>query len=130
MAARIGACASVFLLPAQFLRVHESWPSDVRTHTGKIQLARTFMTSMIVSQWVNMGEAEAFTSGMWVHGAGQGSRAHLDDGVFETMCGSLEQGRRISNVDMTSGRKTANLFVNDIASSLVRVRLSGQVGTV
>lgn len=113
MAARVGTCASASLLSAQLLRVRESWTSDVWSRTGKIQLASTFIASMIVGEWVNIGEAEACATGMWSHVAGQANQGHWDDGVLEIIGGSREEGRRIrgwlGEVDLTSGRKTANL---------------------
>ncbi|KAL4066548.1 hypothetical protein J3A83DRAFT_4427399 [Scleroderma citrinum] len=113
MAARVGTCASASLVAAQLLRVRESWTSDVWGRTGKIQLASTFLASMIVGEWVCMGEAEACATGMWTHVAGQPGQGHWDDGVLEIIGGSREEGRRIKSwlgdVDLVSGRKTANL---------------------
>ena len=113
MAARVGTCANASLLSAQLLRVRESWTSDVWARTGKIQLASTFLASMMVGEWVCMGEAEACATGMWTHVAAQGGPSHWDDGVLEIIGGSREEGRRIrswlGDVDMVSGRKTANL---------------------
>ncbi|KAI6039367.1 hypothetical protein EDC04DRAFT_3062190 [Pisolithus marmoratus] len=113
MAARVGTCANASLLAAQLLRVRESWTSDVWSRTGKIQLASTFIASMIVGEWINMGEAEACATGMWSHVAGQVSQGHWDEGVLEIIGGSREEGRRIRSwlgeVDLTNGRKSANL---------------------
>jgi xylulokinase len=75
MAARVGTCANASLLVAQLLRVRESWTSDVWSRTGKIQLASQFLASMVVGEWVNMGEFEACATGMWVHAnAGAGAQ--------------------------------------------------------
>ncbi|KAN0078018.1 hypothetical protein V8E55_010075 [Tylopilus felleus] len=115
MAARVGTCANASILAAQLLRIRESWTSDVWARTGKVQLASTFIASMIVGEWVNMGEAEACATGMWAHGSGQGSPAqgHWDEGVLEIVGGSREEGRRIrgwlGEVDSASGRKVANI---------------------
>ncbi|KAH7886664.1 hypothetical protein F5I97DRAFT_1869221 [Phlebopus sp. FC_14] len=110
MVARVGTCANASLLAAQLLRIRESWTSDVWARTGKVQLASTFLGSMIVGEWVNMGEAEACATGMWVHAAGQG---HWDEGVLEIVGGSREEGRRIRSwlgeVDVGSGRRSANV---------------------
>ena len=115
MAARVGTCANASILAAQLLRIRESWTSDVWARTGKIQLASTFLASMIVGEWVNMGEAEACATGMWAHTGGQGSstQGHWDEGVLEIVGGSREEGRRIrgwlGEVDSASGRKIANV---------------------
>lgn len=115
MAARVGTCANASILAAQLLRIRESWTSDVWARTGKVQLASTFVASMIVGEWVNMGEAEACATGMWTHSSGQGSspQGHWDDGVLEIVGGSREEGRRIrgwlGEVDLASGRKIANV---------------------
>lgn len=115
MSARVGTCANASILAAQLLRVRESWTSDVWARTGKVQLASTFVASMIVGEWVNIGEAEACATGMWAHASGQGSstHGHWDEGVLEIVGGSLEEGRRIrgwlGEVDLASGRKVANV---------------------
>lgn len=119
MAARVGTCANASLLAAQLLRVRESWTSDVWSRTGKIQLASQFLASMVVGEWVNMGESEACATGMWVHasaGAGtQGSPGlgRWDEGVLEIVGGSREEGRRIrtwlGDVEVASGRKVAHI---------------------
>ncbi|KAG9318826.1 hypothetical protein JVU11DRAFT_930 [Chiua virens] len=115
MAARVGTCANASVLAAQLLRIRESWTSDVWARTGKVQLASTFIASMIVGEWVNMGEAEACATGMWTHAGGQGtpSQGHWDEGVLEIVGGSREEGRRIrgwlGEVDLASGRKIANI---------------------
>ncbi|KIJ19576.1 xylulokinase [Paxillus involutus ATCC 200175] len=115
MASRVGTCANASILAAQLLRIRESWTSDVWARTGKVQLASTFLASMIVGEWVNMGEAEACATGLWAHSGGQGGPAqgHWDEGVLEIIGGSREEGRRIrgwlGEVDMGSGRKAAHL---------------------
>ncbi|KAF8129871.1 hypothetical protein EV363DRAFT_1336911 [Boletus edulis] len=115
MAARVGTCANASILAAQLLRIRESWTSDVWARTGKVQLASTFIASMVVGEWVNMGEAEACATGMWTHTGGQGSstQGHWDEGVLEIVGGSREEGRRIrgwlGEVDSASGRKVANI---------------------
>ncbi|KAG6327454.1 hypothetical protein ID866_11635, partial [Astraeus odoratus] len=63
MAARVGTCANASLLGAQPLGVRESWTSDLWARMGKVQLSSTFMASMIVGEWVNMGEAEPCATG-------------------------------------------------------------------
>ena len=117
MAARVGTCANASILAAQLLRIRESWTSDVWARTGKVQLASTFLASMIVGEWVNMGEAEACATGIWTHvapgGQGSPSQGHWDDSVLEIVGGSREEGRRIrgwlGEVDSASGRKVANV---------------------
>lgn len=117
MAARVGTCANASLLAAQLLRVRESWTSDVWSRTGKIQLASQFMASMVVGEWVNMGEAEACATGMWVH-AGPGTQGapglgRWDEGVLEIVGGSREEGRKIrtwlGDVEVAGGRKVAHI---------------------
>ncbi|OAX34810.1 actin-like ATPase domain-containing protein [Rhizopogon vinicolor AM-OR11-026] len=117
MAARVGTCANASLLAAQLLRVRESWTSDVWSRTGKIQLASQFMASMIMGEWVNMGEAEACATGMWVHtgpGAqGASGLGRWDEGVLEIVGGNREEGRRIrtwlGDVEIAGGRKAAHI---------------------
>ncbi|KAH7910083.1 hypothetical protein BJ138DRAFT_151743 [Hygrophoropsis aurantiaca] len=115
MAARVGTCANASILSAQLLRIRESWTSDVWARTGKVQLASTFLGSLICGKWVNMGEAEACATGMWVHGGGQNGPAqgHWDEGVLEIVGGSREEGRRIrgwlGDVEVSSGRRAANV---------------------
>ncbi|KAG1792368.1 uncharacterized protein HD556DRAFT_1239497 [Suillus plorans] len=119
MAARVGTCANASLLAAQLLRVRESWTSDVWSRTGKIQLASQFLASMVVGEWVNMGESEACATGMWVHAsAGAGTQGapglgRWDEGVLEIVGGSREEGRRIrtwlGDVEVASGRKVAHI---------------------
>ncbi|EGN92420.1 hypothetical protein SERLA73DRAFT_99342 [Serpula lacrymans var. lacrymans S7.3] len=112
MAARVGTCAHASLLAAQLLRVRESWPSDVWARTGKVQLASSFLGSLIVGKWISMGEAEACATGMWVHG-GPGGGGHWDDGVLEIVGGSREEGRRIrgwlGEIDFSGGRRIGNV---------------------
>ncbi|KAG6895911.1 hypothetical protein C0992_011637 [Termitomyces sp. T32_za158] len=119
MASRVGTCASSSLVAAQLLRVRETWPQDVWARTGRVQLASAFMSSLIAGKWMGMGEAEACTTGMWVHGAnvnalnpGQpASSGFWDEGVLDIVGGSREEGRRVrgwlGDVDVSGGGRRA-----------------------
>ncbi|KAG6876782.1 hypothetical protein C0993_000474 [Termitomyces sp. T159_Od127] len=119
MASRVGTCASSSLVAAQLLRVRETWPQEVWARTGRVQLASAFMSSLIAGKWMGMGEAEACTTGMWVHGAnvnalnpGQpASSGFWDEGVLDIVGGSREEGRRVrgwlGDVDVSGGGRRA-----------------------
>ncbi|KAG6840072.1 hypothetical protein C0991_009184 [Blastosporella zonata] len=123
MANRVGTCASSSLVAAQLLRVRESWPQEVWARTGRVQLASAFLGSLIAGKWMAMGEAEACTTGMWVHGAnanflavGQPAAAtgYWDEAVLDIVGGSREEGRRVrgwlGDVDVSGGgRRTGNV---------------------
>ncbi|TFY75377.1 hypothetical protein EWM64_g8635 [Hericium alpestre] len=104
MAARVGTSAHASLIAAQLLRVREASP-DVWARTGRIQVASAFLASLIGGSWVGMGEAEACSTGMWVHAAG--GQGHWDDGVLDFIGGSAEEGRRVRSwlgeVDVSGG---------------------------
>ncbi|KAF5368103.1 hypothetical protein D9758_004385 [Tetrapyrgos nigripes] len=115
MAARVGTSASASLVAAQLLRVRESWPQEVWHRTGRIQLASAFMASLMSGKWVPMGEAEACTTGLWVHGGHTaGGQGYWDEGVLDIVGGSREEGRRVrgwlGEVDASGGgRKVGNI---------------------
>ncbi|KAH9920985.1 actin-like ATPase domain-containing protein [Amylocystis lapponica] len=110
MAARVGTCAHASLLAAQLLRVREAWP-DVWARTGRVQVASSFLASLMCGGLVGMGEAEACATGLWVHGAmpGANGQSHWDEGVMEIVGGNREEGRRIwawlGDVDVSGGRR-------------------------
>ncbi|KAH9940010.1 actin-like ATPase domain-containing protein [Epithele typhae] len=109
MAQRVGTCAHPSLIAAQLLRVREAWP-DVWTRTGRVQMASSFIASLLTGQLVGMGEAEASATGLWVHtGAQQGAQSHWDEGVMEIVGGNRDEGRRIwtwlGEVDISGGRR-------------------------
>jgi len=60
-----------------------------------------------------MGEAEACTTGMWVHSANpnSGGQGHWDEGVLDIVGGSREEGRRVrgwlGEVDTSGGGRRA-----------------------
>lgn len=107
MAARVGTCAQSSLAAAQLLRVREAWP-DVWARTGRVQVASSFLCSMMCGSWVGMNEAEACATGMWVHGT-NGGQGHWDEGVLEIIGGNREEGRRIrtwlADVDLSGGSR-------------------------
>ncbi|KAG5335903.1 hypothetical protein C0989_012570 [Termitomyces sp. Mn162] len=119
MASRVGTCASSSLVAAQLLRVRETWPQEVWARTGRVQLASAFLSSLIAGKWMGMGEAEACTTGMWVHGAnvnalnlGQSAASGFwDEGVLDIVGGSREEGRRVrgwlGDVDVSGGGRRA-----------------------
>ena len=120
MAARVGTCANASLVAAQLLRIRESWPQEIWGRTGRVQLASAFLGSLISGKWMSMNEAEACSTGMWVHGAnpnvvsspGQGSvLGYWDEGVLDIVGGSREEGRRVrgwlGDVDVTGGGRRA-----------------------
>ncbi|KAK2463303.1 hypothetical protein APHAL10511_004958 [Amanita phalloides] len=119
MAARVGTCASASLVAAQLLRVRETWPQDVWARTGRIQLASAFMCSLITGKWQGMSEAEACSTGMWIHGANAAhvsthGHGHWDETVLDIVGGSREEGRRVrgwlGEVDVSGGsRRTGNV---------------------
>jgi xylulokinase len=93
MAARVGTCAHPSLPAAQLLRVREAWP-NVWVATGRVQVASSFMQSLITSAFAGMAEAEAVATGMWVHGQGYG-QGRWDDDVLDIVGGSRDEGRRV-----------------------------------
>ena len=107
MASRVGICAHASLLAAQLLRVREAWPADVWNKTSKIQVASSFLGSLVCGKWVGMGESEAAATGMWVHGGVQDG--YWDDGVMEIVGGSREEGRKVrgwlGEVDLLGGKR-------------------------
>lgn len=107
MSTRVGTCAQSSLVAAQLLRVREAWP-DVWARTGRIQVASSFLCSMICGSWVGMNEPEACATGMWVHGP-NGGQSHWDEGVLEIIGGNREEGRRIrawlGDVDVSGGSR-------------------------
>jgi len=102
MATRVGTCAHASLVAAQLLRVREAWPVDVWGRTGRVQVASSFLGSLISGKWMGMCEGEACATGMWVHSNGQGApvngqqtQGHWDEGVLDIVGGSREEGRRV-----------------------------------
>ncbi|KAJ8454627.1 hypothetical protein ONZ51_g12919 [Trametes cubensis] len=109
MAARVGTCAHPSLVAAQLLRVREAWP-DIWSRTGRVQMASSFLASLMTGQLVGMGEAEAASTGLWAHAGTQpGVQSHWDEGVMEIVGGSREEGHRIwswlGDVDISGGRR-------------------------
>ena len=109
MASRVGTTAHPSLVAAQLLRVREAWP-EVWARTGRVQMASSFLASLLTGQLVGMGEAEASATGLWVHANAQsGTQSHWDEGVMEIVGGSREEGRRIwtwlGDVDVSGGRR-------------------------
>lgn len=109
MASRVGTCAHPSLVAAQLLRVREAWP-DIWARTGRVQMASSFLASLFTGQMGGMGEAEASSTGLWVHAGNQtGVQSHWDEGVMEIVGGNREEGRRIwawlGDVDASGGRK-------------------------
>jgi len=118
MATRVGTSAHAALVAAQLLRVRESWPTEVWARTGRIQVASSFLGSLISGKWMGMCEAEACFTGMWVHMPSQGvstngqqSQGHWDEGVLDIVGGSREEGRRVwgwlGDVDTSGGGRRA-----------------------
>lgn len=108
MAARVGTCAQSSLIAAQILRVREAWP-DIWRNTGRVQLASSFLASLVTGTFVGMGEAEASATGLWVHSTQQGTPSHWDEGVLDIVGGNRDEGRRIwgwlGDVDTSGGRR-------------------------
>lgn len=108
MAARVGICAQSSLIAAQLLRVREAWP-DIWRSTGRVQIASSFLASLITGTFVGMGEAEASSTGLWVHSTTPGTPSHWDEGVMEIVGGNQDEGRRIwswlGDVDTSGGRR-------------------------
>jgi xylulokinase len=108
MAARVGTCAQSSLIAAQLLRVREAWPEIWRS-TGRVQLASSFLASLMTGTLVGMGEAEASSTGLWVHSTTPGTASHWDEGVMEIIGGNRDEGRRIwgwlGDVDTSGGRR-------------------------
>ncbi|OBZ73108.1 putative D-xylulose kinase A [Grifola frondosa] len=92
MAARVGTCAHPSLVAAQLLRVREAWP-EVWARTGRVQVASSFLASLVCGALVGMGESEASATGLWVHSGGaQGGRGEADLGW-------------LGDVDVSGGRR-------------------------
>ncbi|KAI0338782.1 hypothetical protein BDW22DRAFT_676265 [Trametopsis cervina] len=108
MAARVGTCAQSSLIAAQILRVREAWP-DIWRSTGRVQLASSFLASLVTGTFVGMGESEASATGLWVHSTQQGAPSHWDEGVLDIVGGNRDEGRRIwgwlGDVDISGGRR-------------------------
>ncbi|KIK68498.1 hypothetical protein GYMLUDRAFT_35926 [Collybiopsis luxurians FD-317 M1] len=106
MASRVGTCAQASLVAAQLLRVREAWPQEVWARTGRVQVASAFLASLVCGKWVPMNEAEACSTGLWVHNPGNGG-GHWDEGVLDIVGGSREEGRRVrgwlGEVDVSGG---------------------------
>lgn len=110
MAARVGTAATPSMVSAQLLRVRETWQQEVWARTGRVQLASAFLCSLLAGKWIQMGEAEACATGMWVHG-GPGTQGHWDEGILDIVGGSREEGRRVrgwlGDVDTSGGGRRA-----------------------
>lgn len=108
MAARVGTCAQSSLIAAQILKVREAWP-DIWRNTGRVQIASSFFASLFTGLFVGMGEAEASSTGLWVHSTTPGQPSHWDEGVMEIVGGNRDEGRRIwgwlGDVDSSGGRR-------------------------
>lgn len=108
MSARVGSCGHSSMIAAQLLRVREAWP-EVWKHTGRVQIASSFLASLMCGAFVGMGEAEACSSGLWVHSTTPGTQSHWDEGVMEIVGGNRDEGRRIwgwlGEVDISGGRR-------------------------
>ncbi|KAH9953032.1 hypothetical protein BC827DRAFT_195897 [Russula dissimulans] len=104
MAARVGTCANASLVAAQILRVRETSP-ETWARTGRVQIASAFLASLISGTWINMGEAEACATGMYVYASG--GQGHWDDEVIEYISGSREEAWRVrewlGEVDVSGG---------------------------
>jgi xylulokinase len=104
MAARVGMCANSSLIAAQILRVHETSP-ETWARTGRVQIASAFLASLISGTWINIGEAEACATGMYVYASG--GQGHWDDEVIEYIAGSREEAWRVrgwlGDVDVSGG---------------------------
>ncbi|KAI9507061.1 actin-like ATPase domain-containing protein [Russula earlei] len=104
MAARVGTCANSSLVAAQILRVRETSP-ETWARTGRVQIASAFMASLISGTWINVGEAEACATGMYVYASG--GQGHWDDEVIEYIAGSREEAWRVrgwlGEVDVSGG---------------------------
>ncbi|KAH9966997.1 actin-like ATPase domain-containing protein [Russula compacta] len=104
MAARVGTCANSSLVAAQILRVRETSP-ETWARTGRLQIASAFLASLISGTWINMGEAEACATGMYVYASG--GQGHWDDEVIEYIAGSREEAWRVrtwlGDVDVSGG---------------------------
>ena len=104
MAARVGTCANSSLVAAQILRVRETSP-ETWARTGRMQIASAFLASLIAGTWINMGEAEACATGMYVYASG--GQGHWDDEIIEYIAGSREEAWRVhgwlGDVDVSGG---------------------------
>jgi xylulokinase len=104
MAARVGTCANSSLVAAQMLRVRETSP-ETWARTGRVQIASAFLASLISGTWINIGEAEACATGMYVYASG--GQGHWDDEVIEYIGGSREEAWRargwLGDVDVSGG---------------------------
>lgn len=112
MAARVGTFAHASLIAAQVLRVREAWP-DIWSRTGRVQTASSFLASLVCGTFVPIGEAEACTTGFWVHSNGAANApaptSHWDEEILEIVGGNREEGRRIrswlGDVDTSGDRR-------------------------
>ncbi|KDQ49763.1 hypothetical protein JAAARDRAFT_200595 [Jaapia argillacea MUCL 33604] len=107
MSVRVGTCGSPALVAAQLLRVREAWP-EVWGRTGRVQMASSFLASLICGTFTGISESEACATGMWNHGGPQGP-SQWDDGVLDIVGGSRDDGRKIrawlGDVDLAAGGK-------------------------
>ncbi|KIY49659.1 actin-like ATPase domain-containing protein [Fistulina hepatica ATCC 64428] len=110
MALRVGSPAHSSLIASQMLRVRETWPQEVWARTGRVQLAATFLGSLICGKWMSICEADACATGMWIHGANPiavGGQGSWDETVLNIVGGSPEEGRRahgwLGEVDTSGG---------------------------
>ncbi|KAF7794159.1 hypothetical protein EIP86_005290 [Pleurotus ostreatoroseus] len=108
MSARVGTCSQSSMIAAQFLRVREALP-EVWHSTGRVQIASSFLASLMCGAFVSMGEAEACASGLWVHSTTPSTPSHWDEGVLEIVGGTRDEGRRmwgwLGEVDTSGGRR-------------------------
>ncbi|KAJ7666698.1 D-xylulose kinase [Mycena polygramma] len=109
LAARVGAPAAPSSPAAQLLRVRETWPADVWARTGRVQLASSFLASLVAGKWMPLSEPEAAASGLWAH-----ATSSWDEGVLDVVGGSREEGRRVrgwlGEVDVGGGaRRTGTI---------------------
>lgn len=104
MANRVGTASTPSLVAAQLLRVRESSP-DVWARTGRVQMASSFLASLLSGSWVGMSEAEACATGLWHHSTD--GRGLWDDEVLALVAGSPEEARRVrswlGDVDVSGG---------------------------
>lgn len=108
MVSRVGTCGLSSMIAAQLLRVREAWP-DIWHSTGRVQIASSFLASLLCGAFVGIGEAEASATGLWVHSTAPGTQGHWDEGVLDIVGGNRDEGRRIwgwlGEVDVSGGRR-------------------------
>ncbi|KAG8999838.1 hypothetical protein FRB94_005896 [Tulasnella sp. JGI-2019a] len=92
MAARVGIAAHPSLPAVQCMKVREGNP-DAWVKTGRVMMASTFLSTLLVGRWCSISEAEAMGTGLW-----NAQQCAWDAAALEVVAGSPEQGTRFRSM--------------------------------